>query len=236
MTILLTRNYGSFASGTSVTLPSDTEAALIAQGYGTAVTNGASGSSIVGAPDMLVTIGGVVSDMPQSGQGLPATLQGPPFWPNIALGSAALTSYETAGVAQVAGTINLSEIYVPYANTWTGGGILNGTTVGTHNVLVTLYGSNGVLLANSAVAGVVSASASVFQNIAFTAPIPLPPGRYFLGFQYSGTTPTPRHLLAANGSNVITGTVAGTFGTVPATITVPTTFTTAVGPICQLYT
>jgi hypothetical protein len=43
-------------------------------------------------------------------------------------------------------------------------------------------------------------------------------------------------LLAANGSNVCTGTQAGTFGTVPASLTtIPVTFTTAVGPICQLY-
>ena len=50
-----------------------------------------------------------------------------------------------------------------------------------------------------------------------------------------GATDTLRHLLAANGSNVMTGTLAGTFGTVPATITPPVTFTTAVGPIAQLY-
>lgn len=235
MAILLSRAYQNFASGTTVILPSDTETALVAQGFGSLVTNGATATSIVGAPDMYATIGGVTADIGQSGQGAPSVPQGPLNWPNIALGSAALTGYETNGVAQTAGTINFSEIYVPYAATWTGAGILNGTTVGTHNVLTVLYGSNGVLLANSATAGVVSASANVFQNIPFTAPIPLPPGRYFVGFQYSGTTPTPRHLLAANGSNVIGGTVAGTFGTIPATITVPTTFTTAVAPICQLY-
>lgn len=239
MTILLTRNYTSgnvaYSSGQSVTLPSDTESALIAQGYGTAVTNGGVATSLVGGPDMYSVIGGVSANLPQTGAGPATVQQGPLFWPCISLGSAALTGYETNGVAQVAGTMNFTEIYVPYTQTWLGAGILNGTTVGTHNVLTALYGSNGVLLANSAVAGVVSASASVFQNINYTAPITLPPGRYFLGFQYSGTTPTPRHLLAANGSNIITGTVAGTFGTVPATITVPTTFTTAVGPICQLF-
>lgn len=236
MSVLLIRNYGSYASGTTVILDSDTESALVAQGYATAVVNGAVVTSRAGAPDQYATIGGTTSNMPQSGQGTFTIPQGPLFWPNIALGSAALSSYETAGVAQVAGTTNFAEIFVPYANTWTGIGILNGTTVGTHNLLVALYGSNGVLLANSAVAGVLSANASVFQNVPFTAPIPLPAGRYFLASQFSGTTPTPRHLLAANGSNVITGTAAGTFGTVLSTITVPTTFTTAVGNIAQLYT
>lgn len=237
MSVLLTRNYAGYASGTTIVLDADSEAALVAQGFGTAVTNGAQGNSRLGGADMPASIGGVASFINQAGLGAPATTayQGPLFWPCISLGSAALTSYETNGVAQVAGTINYVDIFVPFAQTWTGAGILNGTTVGTHNVLCVLYGSNGALLANSAVAGVVSASASVMQNIPFTSPIPLPPGRYFVGFQYSGTTPTPRHILAANGSSWITGTVAGSFGTIPSSITPATTFTTAVGPICQLY-
>lgn len=237
MSVTLLRNYATFASGAVVTLDSNTEAVLIAQGIATAFAGGITATSLVGAPDMYVAQGGNTADIQQSGlTSTVAAYQGPLNWPCISLGSAALTGYETNGVAQTAGTMNLTEIYVPFYQTWTGGGILNGTTVGTHNVLTALYGSNGVLLANSAVAGVVSASASVMQNIAFTLPIPLAPGRYFLGFQYSGTTPTPRHLLAANGSNVCTGTQAGVFGTVPATLTtIPVTFTTAVGPICQLY-
>lgn len=235
--ITLLRAYGTYASGATVILPSSTESALIAQGFATAaITNGATATSVVGAPEMFATQGGNVVDMPQAGlTSTVSSYQGPLFWPCIALGSAALTGYETNGVAQTAGTMNVCEIFVPFYQTWTGAGILNGTTVGTHKVLTALYGSDGALLANSAVAGVISASASVFQNIAFTSPIPLLPGRYFLGFQYEGTTPTPRHLLAANGSNVCGSTTAGTFGTVPATITAPSTFTTAVAPICQLY-
>lgn len=235
--ITLLRNYSTYLSGASIVLDSDTEAALVAQGYATAVTNGPVGVSRIGSPGMAVTTGGVVSSEPQSGITTTiGTNQGPVTWPCIPLGSNALTGYETNGVAQTAGTMNLCEIYVPFTQAWTGLGILNGTTVGTHNVLCALYGSNGVLLANSAVAGAVSAGASAMQNIAFTAPIVLPPGSYLAGFQFSGTTPTPRHLLSANGATNRTGTQAGVFGTVPATITtVPTTFTTAVGPICQLY-
>lgn len=236
MSVTLLRAYAGYASGAVVVLPDSTESSLIAQGLALAgpVT---SAPGAIGGPDTYVTQGGNLAFLPQSGQGVPTIYQGPLNWPCINLGSAALTGYETNGVAQTAGTMNLTEIYVPYWNTWTGAGILNGTTVGTHNVLTALYGTNGVLLANSAVAGVVSASASVFQNVAYTTPITLAPGRYFLGFQYSGTTPTPRHLLAANGSNICTGSQAGTFGTVPATLTtIPITFTTAVGPICQLYT
>lgn len=238
MSVYLLRPYKGHSASSTVPVSFNTaeETALIAQGLASAAGT-TSMSGLVGAPDNFMTQGGNVANVNQAGiGGTPTYYQGPLIWPCISLGSAALTSYEVNGVAQTAGTMNLTEIYVPFIQTWTGAGILNGTTVGTHNVLTALYGTNGALLANSAVAGVVSAGASVMQNIAYTAPITLVPGRYFLGFQYSGTTPTPRHLLAANGANVCTGTQAGTFGTVPATLTtIPVTFTTAVGPICQLY-
>jgi hypothetical protein len=239
MSVTLLRNYMNFASGTTITLPDDTETALIAQSFAVAAGTDLF-PSLQGQGSAYVNVGGNIAFASQAGQGPVVAgstyYQGPLNLPCISLGGVILTAFETNGVAQTAGTMNLTEIFVPFWQTWTGAGILNGTTVGTHNVLTALYGTNGALLANSAVAGVVSAGASVMQNIAYTAPITLAPGRYFLGFQYSGTTPTPRHLIAANGSNICTGTQAGTFGTVPATLTtIPVTFTTAVGPISQLY-
>lgn len=237
MSVTLLRPYLGFASGVVVTLPDDTETALIAQGLATAAGVTDMGSMLAGQAQNM-TQGGNVATIPQgsAGYGTPTKYQGPLILPCISLGSAALTGYETNGTAPVAGTMNLTEIFVPYWNTWTGIGVLNGTTVGTDNHLVALYGTDGTLLANSAVAGVLSAGASVMQNRAFTSTITLAPGRYFLGVQSNGTTATLRHLLAANGSNVCTSAVAGTFGTVPSTITVPSTFTTAVGVIAQLYT
>lgn len=234
MSVTLLRAYQGFAYGAVVTLPDSTELALIAQGIAVAGPVSAQ-PTVVGGIYNPTTVGGNVAAALTSGIGTPAYYQGPLNLPCIPLGSLALTSYETNGVAVTAGDISLVEIYVPYDQTWTGVGVLNGTTVGTHNVLVALYGTNGARLANSAVAGVVSASANIFQNVAFTAPIFLPKGRYFLACQYSGVTPTPRHILAANGSNVCCSTTAGVFGTVPATMTVPATFTTAVGVIMQLY-
>lgn len=234
--IYLLRRYATYEAGATVTLDADTEAALVAQGIGTKVSNGASARSVVGAPDMYATQGGNNASMPQGGLGSAvSSYQGPLRWPCIALGSAALTGYETNGVAPVAGSIDLTEIFVPFYQTWTGVGVLNGTTVGTDSFIVALYGSNGDLLANSSLAGTLSAGASVFQNIPFTTPLPLLPGRYFTAFQSNGTTATVRHLLAANGSVPCTSRTAGTFGTLPATMTPPTTFTTAVGVITQLY-
>lgn len=235
MSVTLLKAYGPYAIGATVTLDSDTEAALVTQGFAAAIISGsASASSRIGAPGMVATQGGTIATIAQAGFTTPTTPQGPLRWPCIALGSAALTGYETNGVAPVAGSINLTEIYVPFSNVWTGIGVLNGTTVGTDNFIVALYGSNGALLANSALAGTLSAGASVMQNIAFTTPYAAVAGRYFLGVQSNGTTATLRHLLSANGSVPCTSVTAGTFGTLPA-LTVPTTFTTAVGVITQLY-
>lgn len=234
MSVTLLRPYGGYATGAVVTLPDSTESSLIAQGLATASLT-TSMPSVLGGPDAYVTQGGNIAFAAQAGQSTPTYMQGPAILPCVSLGGAALTAVGTSSV-HVAGTMNLTEIYVPYWNTWTGAGVLNGTIVGTDNMLVALYGTNGVLIANSAVAGTLSASASTFQNRAFTSPVTLAPGRYFIGVQSNGTTATSNKLVAANGANVMTTTVAGTFGTVPASITVPTTFTTAVGCVVQLYT
>lgn len=237
MSVYLIKNYAGYTASSTVpvTFSDSTEAALIAQGYAIAAQTTAM-TSLVGAPDQFVTMGGNVAQASQAGYTTPTYRQGPSMLPNIALGSAALTGYETNGVTQTAGQWNYSEIFVPHWNTWAGAGALNGTTVGTSKYIFALWGSDGTLLANTAVAGTLTANASVMQNIAFTAPITLAPGRYFIGVQLDVATDTVRHLLAANGSNVICGTQAGTFGTVPNITTVSTTFTTAVAPICQLYT
>lgn len=240
--VTLLRPYAGFATGAVVTLPDSTEASLIAQGLATAGGT-SSFPAITGSPDGYLTVGGNVVQAPQAGIGALATVpfvydQGPRrlVAGGMALGSAALTGYETNGVAQTAGAWHYVEIFVPYWNTWTGIGVLNGTTVGTNKYVVALYGTNGALLANSAVAGTLTANASTMQNVAFTAPITLPPGRYIIGEQLDGTSDTVRHMLVANGAVPSCSTVAGTFGTVPSSITVPTTFTTAVAPISQLYT
>lgn len=235
MAVTLLRAYGGFfASGAVVILPDDTESALIAQGLATpyGVTDTLTGYQI---PIQLVSQGGNIAPVQTAGQSTPVSMQGPSILPNMALGTAALTAAGSSSV-HVAGTMNLSEIYVPHWNTWKGLAVLNGTIVGTDNMLVALYNSAGALVANSAVAGTLSAGASTFQNRDFLFPALLAPGRYFCGVQANGTTATSMKFVAANGVNVLTTTVAGTFGTVPATITVPTTFTTAVGCVCQLYT
>jgi hypothetical protein len=235
MAVILLRSYGGYAAGAGpIIFPDATETALIAQGFardaGTTVC-----SSVNGSPDQFLNQNGNISQIPQGGQGQPILPQGPRILPNIALGCAALTAAGLTSV-NVTGSLHVSEIFVPYWNTWTGMGVLNGTTDGTDNMLVALYGGDGRLIANSAVAGSLSAGTSVFQNRAFLTPVTLAPGRYFGAVQANGGTAHTNKFVVANGSNVMCSVIAGVFGTIPATITVPTTFTTAVGCIWQLYT
>lgn len=153
-------------------------------------------------------------------------------------GGTALTSLETSGTAVGAATsIYCTEIDLPYSTMLTGLGVLNGTTIGTDNHWVLLYDASGNLLANSAAAGALSATASVYQKFAFTAKYFAPgPAKYFGCLGSNGTTATIRHAITAVNDNVLAGAVtAQVFGTAAKTITVPTTFTTATGPYFLAY-
>lgn len=165
------------------------------------------------------------------------SLSAPWEWQNPPTGGTIYTSLNTSGTTLAATTMYCTEVDVPFTKLVTGLGVLNGTTVGTDNHLVALYDSTGNLLANSAVAGVLAATASEYQKIAFTAQyLLIGPGQYFGCMQTNGTAATVRMLVTQVTDNWLTKGVTGqTFGTIPATITVPTTFTTAVGPYLIVY-
>jgi hypothetical protein len=158
---------------------------------------------------------------------------------NVATGGTIYTSLGASGSGTTlsASTMYCSEIDLPYNKLITGLGVLNGATVGTDNHLVALYDASGNLLANSAVAGVLAATASEYQKIAFTSPyFAVGPAQYFGCMQTNGTTANVRMLSTQVNDNYLTKGVTGqTFGTIPATITAPTTFTTAVGPYYIVY-
>lgn len=153
---------------------------------------------------------------------------------NIPVGPVARASIGTDG-ASTAGTVYFADTYLPEAMTVTGIAVLNGTTVGTDKVVVALFDEAGNKLATSALAGTLSAGADAFQEIDLTAPISIPRGRYWIGLQVEGTTAAHQRIAASTYLNS-TGSVAGVFGTIPATITPTSTTTANVGPIAYLYT
>ncbi|NBW20220.1 MAG: hypothetical protein EBR82_70850 [Caulobacteraceae bacterium] len=152
---------------------------------------------------------------------------------SVPIGSVAYSSMGT-NTTLVAGTAYFSEIFIPRPVTLTGIAVLNGATVGTNNGLVALYDSNGQLVANSALAGTLSAGANAFQTRDFTAAVAVEAGRYFIAYEQNGTTATVRTIAVSTFIDALTGSLAGTFGTLTA-ITVPTTVTADVGPIGYAY-
>ncbi len=151
-------------------------------------------------------------------------------------GAVLYTSINTAGTTLVAGTFYCTEIQLGYSKLATGLAVLNGTTIGTDNHLVALYDGGMNLLANSATAGVLAATASNYQQISFTTPYYMVgPAQYFGCVQSNGTAATVRMLITSVQDQYLTTSKTGVFGTIPATITAPTTFTTAVGPYFGIF-
>jgi hypothetical protein len=151
-------------------------------------------------------------------------------------GGTAYTSLNTNGTTLGATTLYCTEVNLRSSKYLTGIAILNGTTATTDAHYVVLYDAGGRALANSALAGATAATASVYQEFAFTTPFyAVGPAQYFGCFQTNGTTATVRMAVTGTDDNVLTkGQTGATFGTVP-TLTVPTTFTTAVGAYIYLY-
>lgn len=142
----------------------------------------------------------------------------------------------TASVSYVAGTEFWGQIDIINSSKLTGACILNGATVGTTNVIYFLADSAGNILATTALAGTLTATASKYQCIAFTAPVRVPgAGTYFIGVQGSSVTDNFQSY-AANSVPTLygTGSQTGAFGTIAA-ITPTLTFTASKGPLGMLY-
>lgn len=160
-------------------------------------------------------------------------------------GGTAYTSINTNGTAVGATTLYCSEVFLPASQLLTGISVLNGTTVTANARYVILYDSTGVAVANSALAGQASVTASIYESYAFvnTASTPVTgkfyavgPAKYFGCIQDNavGSTTVRMSVTGVNDNYLTKGQTGATFGTVP-TLTVPTGFTTAVGPYLTLY-
>jgi hypothetical protein len=150
-----------------------------------------------------------------------------------------LASLGTSAVATANATY-VSPVFIRHPMLITGIGMLNGATAATDRLIYSLWSAAGAPLANStlASAGTVAANANVFQEIAFTATYQVTkPGLYWIGWQANGTTTTRRSIAAATWIDLwtLSAGTAGGAGTLPASITPPTTFTADTGPIGYVY-
>lgn len=112
----------------------------------------------------------------------------------------------------------------------TGVRVFNGS-VASGNIKLGLFDANGVNVASTA--STAMSGTDAYQQVAFSAAYTaLGPATYFVGLQVDNTTARfNTHTLGAFPASKKTGETYGTF----TTITAPTTFTTAVGPVATLY-
>lgn len=139
-------------------------------------------------------------------------------------------------VTGVATTLFMTQIKMDTGATITGIAVNNAATVGTNKYIVALFDYKGNVLATSALAGVLTAGANVYQKVPFITPLVAPGGSsYWIGIYINGATDTFFALPASKAGGGLAGTVTGqTFGTAVA-VTPPTTFTAGAGPIAYTY-
>lgn len=148
--------------------------------------------------------------------------------------SAAIKQFnDTSSKTMVAGTRYYSSWTVGNSFQATGISARVGGTGGTDLWIFELHDSTGALVATTSLSGVTAGTANTFQRIAFTAPVVVTPGTYYLAVQSNGTSATLGTYSSA-GLPITDGSATGVFGT-SASITPPTTYTANLGPLATLY-
>ena len=125
----------------------------------------------------------------------------------------------------------VAEVMVPANVTVTGVAVFNGS-VASGNMKVGLANSSGVNVATSASTAVSGTSA--YQRVAFTGTYAaVGPATYYVEVFYDNNTTRANAFTVGNcGVSKATGQ---TFATGFTTVTPPTTFTSAIGPVAALY-
>jgi hypothetical protein len=141
----------------------------------------------------------------------------------------------TSSAVPVAGSLYITEIAVEHSRPVTGICMLNGSAIGTDNHIFFIYDYAGNLLGQTA--ATLAANASLYQCLPLLTPIEISGLRsYFIGFQSNGTTATvQKYVTGQVGPTLQAGSQTGVSGTIPTTITPPASFTTATGPLGELY-
>lgn len=159
------------------------------------------------------------------------------FASNVPIGSVAYASVGT-NTTDVAGQLWITDIVAPSTFVCTAIGFLQGGTATTDNVLAAIFDGAGNRLGNSNTAGVTLATANTFAERTLLTPVQIVAGaRYYVAVQGNGTAAGAIQTIPTlTFVGVNAGVLSGAFGTVPATINPPITFTAGQGPIVYLKT
>lgn len=146
-------------------------------------------------------------------------------------GNPASASTDGTDATPVNTEVYIAEVFVPSNVTVTGVAVFNGS-VASGNIKVGLADSTGAVVATSA--STAMSGTDAYQRVAFTGTYAAKgPATYFvLLFVDNGTARVNTHTIGNFGASKQTGQVYATGFT---TITPPTTFVTALGPIASLY-
>lgn len=122
------------------------------------------------------------------------------------------------------------QVFVPHNFKSTGFSVLNGSAV-AGNMQIALYDSNGAIVAITA--STAASGTAALQAVPWSATVDLKgPAAYYVGVQNNNTSNRLRtHAIGAFPASKKTSQTYGTF----TALTVPTTFTTGVGPVGSLY-
>jgi hypothetical protein len=164
----------------------------------------------------------------QASATVPFTQYASPIAPFVAL-QAASADFGTSLESE-------TELFVPANATLTGVCMVSEGT--TDSWVGILRSAAGAALANTSTSGTALATANAWNCVPFTASVAVTgPQTYYVGVQGSATT-SAQFILYATGAlpkNYGCGQVSATYGTVAASVTVPTTFTTAKCPPVAVY-
>jgi hypothetical protein len=157
------------------------------------------------------------------------------IYSNIPIGSVAYGSLGT-NTTDVNGQLWVSSFTLPVDKTISTIACLQGGTAGTDKVIYALYDSTGAKLGTTALAGTaLNSSANTFLSASLTASVSAPAGAYYLVLQGNGTASGAfRTVAASTYLGIYSAVASGTFATLPATITVPSSFTANYAPICYV--
>lgn len=154
---------------------------------------------------------------------------------NVPIGSVAYASVGT-NTTDISGQLWLTDVIAPYDYTCSIIGFLQGGTATTDNVLAAIFDGGGNRLATSALAGVTLSGANTFAERTLLTPVQLKAGgKYYVAVQGNGTAAGAIQTIPTlTFVGVNAGVLSGAFGTVPAQIVVPQTFTAGSGPFVYL--